>query len=55
MKLECSNNRVRPNTYNKESSTQKYSLHAHIQVHREGNTKEICIGEYFACQTRPLF
>lgn len=42
-------------TYNQKTSAHHNSLHFHIQIHWEINSKEISIGEHLSCQSRPLF
>lgn len=41
-------------TYNEEAGPQEYSFHPDIQVHREGDTKVVSIGEHLSEETGPL-
>jgi hypothetical protein len=41
-------------SYNEETCTEHNCLHLHVEVHGEGNAKEISVGERFSCNSRPL-
>lgn len=41
-------------SYNEETSTKHHCLHLYVEVHWEGNAKEISVGERFSGDSRPL-